>query len=72
MTYDGYDYVDACRTLADNGAAIVGLNCSRGPATMLPLLEHQAGTGTVGLVVKLDEAPPSPARRGQADPRLAG
>jgi betaine-homocysteine S-methyltransferase len=40
MTYDGYDYVDACRILADNGAAIVGLNCSRGPATMLPLLER--------------------------------
>jgi betaine-homocysteine S-methyltransferase len=40
MTYDGRDYVDACRILADSGAAIVGLNCSRGPATMLPLLER--------------------------------
>ena len=39
-TYDGYDYVDACRVLADAGAAVVGLNCSRGPATMLPLLER--------------------------------
>jgi betaine-homocysteine S-methyltransferase len=39
-TFDGYDYVDACRALADAGAAIVGLNCSRGPATMLPLLER--------------------------------
>jgi betaine-homocysteine S-methyltransferase len=39
-TYDGYDYVDACRILADAGAAIVGLNCSRGPETMLPLLER--------------------------------
>src|SRR4051794_30696232 len=39
-TYDGYDYVEACRILADNGAAVVGLNCSRGPATMLPLLER--------------------------------
>jgi betaine-homocysteine S-methyltransferase len=39
-TYDGYDYVDACRILAENGARIVGLNCSRGPATMLPLLER--------------------------------
>jgi betaine-homocysteine S-methyltransferase len=38
-TYDGYDYVEACKTLADHGAAVVGLNCSRGPATMLPLLE---------------------------------
>ncbi|SHH10956.1 betaine-homocysteine S-methyltransferase [Jatrophihabitans endophyticus] len=39
-TYDGYDYVEACRRLADAGAAVVGLNCSRGPATMLPLLER--------------------------------
>jgi betaine-homocysteine S-methyltransferase len=39
-TYDGYDYVEACRILADAGAALVGLNCSRGPETMLPLLER--------------------------------
>ncbi len=40
ITYDGYDYVEACRVLADKGAALVGLNCSRGPETMLPLLER--------------------------------
>ena len=39
-TYDGYDYVEACKILADAGAALVGLNCSRGPETMLPLLER--------------------------------
>jgi betaine-homocysteine S-methyltransferase len=39
-TYDGYGYAEACRVLADAGATIVGLNCSRGPATMLPLLEE--------------------------------
>jgi betaine-homocysteine S-methyltransferase len=39
-TYDGYDYVEACRILAGHGAAAVGLNCSRGPETMLPLLER--------------------------------
>jgi len=39
-TYDGYDYVEACRILAGHGAAVVGLNCSRGPETMLPLLEQ--------------------------------
>jgi betaine-homocysteine S-methyltransferase len=37
-TRDGYDYVDACRILSEHGATIVGLNCDRGPATMLPLL----------------------------------
>ena len=39
-TYDDYLYVDACKVLADAGAAVVGLNCSRGPATMMPLLEQ--------------------------------
>ena len=39
-TYDGYDYVEACRILAHQGATVVGLNCSRGPETMLPLLEE--------------------------------
>jgi betaine-homocysteine S-methyltransferase len=40
VTYDGYDYVEACKVLADHGATVVGLNCSRGPATMMPLLER--------------------------------
>src|SRR6202012_4885288 len=39
-TRDGYDYVEACRILADHGATIVGLNCDRGPVTMMPLLER--------------------------------
>ncbi|MBV9366315.1 MAG: homocysteine S-methyltransferase family protein, partial [Solirubrobacterales bacterium] len=37
-TYDGYAYVEACRRAAAAGASIVGLNCSRGPETMKPLL----------------------------------
>jgi betaine-homocysteine S-methyltransferase len=37
-TWDGYDYVEACQILADHGATIVGLNCDRGPVTMLPLI----------------------------------
>ena len=39
-TRDGYDYVEACKILADRGADIVGLNCDRGPQTMLPLIER--------------------------------
>ena len=39
-TYDGVPYVEACRRVADAGAAIVGLNCSRGPVTMRPLLSE--------------------------------
>ncbi len=37
-TREGEKVPDACRRLADEGAAVVGLNCIRGPATMLPLL----------------------------------
>ena len=36
---DGAGFVEACKTLASEGADVVGLNCSRGPATMLPLLK---------------------------------
>ena len=54
-TYDGYDYVDACRILADRGATIVGLNCSRGPETMLPLLE--AIRGAVDIAVAAQPVP---------------
>jgi betaine-homocysteine S-methyltransferase len=37
-TRDGYTYAEACRILAAEGAQVVGLNCDRGPRTMLPLL----------------------------------
>ncbi len=38
QTRDGYGYAEACRILAGAGAQIVGLNCDRGPQTMLPLI----------------------------------
>jgi betaine-homocysteine S-methyltransferase len=38
-TLDGYAYDQACKILEDNGADVVGLNCTRGPDTMLPILE---------------------------------
>jgi betaine-homocysteine S-methyltransferase len=37
-TRDGWSPEDACKRLEDAGAAVVGLNCIRGPRTMLPLL----------------------------------
>jgi betaine-homocysteine S-methyltransferase len=37
-TREGWPIDDACRRLADAGATVVGLNCIRGPQTMLPLL----------------------------------
>lgn len=41
-TREGWSVIEACKRLADNGADVVGLNCIRGPETMLPLLEGLA------------------------------
>ena len=38
LTREGLTPAEACKRLEDAGAAVVGLNCVRGPATMLPLL----------------------------------
>jgi betaine-homocysteine S-methyltransferase len=38
FTREGWRPDEACRRLADAGASVVGLNCIRGPETMLPLL----------------------------------
>jgi betaine-homocysteine S-methyltransferase len=62
-TYDGYDYVEACRILAAHGATIVGLNCSRGPETMLPLLETIRSAVDVAVA-----AQPVPYRTSEATP----
>ena len=34
---------DCCKMLADAGADVVGLNCIRGPRTMLPLIAKIVG-----------------------------
>lgn len=39
-TREGVTPAEACRRLEDAGAAVVGLNCMRGPETMLPMLEE--------------------------------
>lgn len=39
-TADGHTWAEACRILEEKGADVVGLNCGRGPATMLPLLRE--------------------------------
>jgi betaine-homocysteine S-methyltransferase len=62
-TYDGYEYVEACKMLADRGATIVGLNCSRGPETMLPLLERIRSAVDVAVA-----AQPVPFRTSVATP----
>jgi betaine-homocysteine S-methyltransferase len=44
VTRDGWKVSDACRRLEDAGADVVGFNCARGPATMMPLLQVVRGT----------------------------
>ena len=39
-TTDDVPYPQALRELEELGADVVGLNCGRGPATMLPLLKE--------------------------------
>ena len=38
QTLEGWAVDEACKRLEDRGADVVGLNCIRGPRTMLPLL----------------------------------
>jgi betaine-homocysteine S-methyltransferase len=60
---DGPTPEAACRELAAAGAEVVGLNCARGPATMLPLLRRIRATVT-GPVAAL----PVPYRTNDAEP----
>ena len=40
VTTDGVTLPEACRRLEVAGAAVVGLNCGRGPRTMIPLMRE--------------------------------
>jgi betaine-homocysteine S-methyltransferase len=62
-TREGHSPAEACRRLKDAGADVVGLNCSRGPATMLPLLQgiREAVEGHVAAL-------PVPYRTHEAEP----
>ena len=39
-TIDGFRFDEACKRVEEAGADVVGLNCSRGPKTMFPILER--------------------------------
>jgi betaine-homocysteine S-methyltransferase len=49
VTCDGFSLAEACKRLENNGCDVVGLNCGRGPTTMLPILREirQAVSGHV-------------------------
>ena len=65
QTRDGYGYAEACRILAAEGAQVVGLNCDRGPATMLPLIADIREAVDCAVAVQ-----PVPYRTGAAAPTM--
>ena len=70
-TREGWSPAEACRRLEHAGADVVGLNCSRGPATMLPLLAQvrEAVDGPVAaLPVPYRTTPEQPSFQSLRDP----
>jgi betaine-homocysteine S-methyltransferase len=66
-TREGTALREAMRRLAGGGAAVVGLNCGRGPATMLPLLPDLVAAVDVPVA-----ALPVPYRTDPAHPNFQG
>jgi betaine-homocysteine S-methyltransferase len=63
LTIDGYELDEACKRIEGAGADVVGLNCSRGPQTMLPLIETirtAVGCGVAALPVPYRTTPGQP------------
>src|SRR5438132_1283846 len=75
VTLEGFTPAEACRRLEAAGADVVGLNCIRGPATMLPLLRpiREAVSGHVAaLPVPYRTRPEEPTFQSLRDPLLYG
>jgi betaine-homocysteine S-methyltransferase len=74
-TIDGLMPDEACKRLADAGADVVGVNCSRGPATMLPLLgsiREAVSCHVAALPVPYRTTPEEPTFQSLRDPGLDG
>jgi betaine-homocysteine S-methyltransferase len=63
VTRENWSVIDACARLADSGADVVGLNCIRGPATMMPLLKQIRAVVTAPMA-----ALPVPYRTNEREP----
>jgi betaine-homocysteine S-methyltransferase len=65
-TKDGYSFPEACKIVQDRGAEVVGLNCSRGPKPLLPMVKEvrQAVSGHVSAL-------PVPYRTTEQQPTFA-
>jgi betaine-homocysteine S-methyltransferase len=63
VTRENWSVADACKRIADAGADVVGLNCIRGPATMMPLLRQVREAVTIHVA-----ALPVPYRTSETEP----
>jgi betaine-homocysteine S-methyltransferase len=75
VTRDGLTPAEACKRLEDGGADVVGLNCIRGPATMLPHLESiraAVGCHVAALPVPYRTHAEQPTFQSLHDPEFAG
>jgi betaine-homocysteine S-methyltransferase len=66
-TFEGWPIAEACKRLEDAGADVVGLNCIRGPRTMLPVLEEIRAAVSCHVA-----ALPVPFRTTDAEPTFSG
>jgi betaine-homocysteine S-methyltransferase len=68
---EGVPSAEACKRLEAAGADVVGLNCSRGPRTMLPLLEEirkSVSVPVAALPVPYRTSPEQPSFQSLEDP----
>ena len=75
VTRENWSVADACKRIADAGADVVGLNCIRGPATMLPLLREvraAVGTHVAALPVPYRTSADQPSFQSLRDPHWHG
>ena len=71
LTREGLTAAEACKRLEGAGADVVGINCHRGPATMLPLLKEIRAAvkcDVAGLPVPYRTNPEQPSFMSLTDP----
>lgn len=71
---DGWTAEDGCKRLADAGADVVGLNCIRGPQTMLPMIarvREAVEVPVAALPVPYRTTPDQPSFQSLRDPGCA-
>jgi betaine-homocysteine S-methyltransferase len=71
VTRDGYSVGEAAKRLEAGGADVVGLNCARGPSTMLPLIKEvreAVSCHVAALPVPYRTTPEQPTMQSLRDP----